>query len=326
MIRRPTPQQSPAGVRRFAGSAALAAGLVLGLTACSSTPGTPAATGGGGSVAAAPSSTPGPTGAPQAVANPGLTQGLALPLEAYMETYPEQAAIARAQVKLQVACMAKFGFTYMPPPIEAPLSNDDANMSRRYGISDPDQAAQFGYHLANYTQTRAPQAQLSNAEMAVLEGYSGSVVHPTPAPSTYNGVQVPKGGCVGSINTKLGARLDTSPPARLAYDSLSMSQAKPAVQAALHAWSGCMKSKGYTVDTPFNAAALASSSSEPSPSSQEIAVAVADVACKQKTDLVKIWFTAESAIQNQQIEKNQLTLTHLRHQIDAAVKAAAAIG
>jgi len=312
--------------RRGAGTVAFVAGVALGLTSCGSSGNTSTAAVriSPSDAHASPSSAPVPKGAPQAIPDLGLTQGMVLPLEAYMETYPEQAAIMRAQVSLVSSCMAKFNFQYDPPVADAPLSNDDANMNRRYGISDPSEAAQYGYHLPNYTASQ-PQYQVSATEQEILVGHLGTDFRPTPGPTTYNGVPIPHNGCIGSSTAKLGATLNTQLPDQLDSESLSISQSKPAVQTALHAWSACMKSKGYRVDTPFNAAALAPSSDGPSPTSQEIQVAMADVGCKQQTGLIKIWFTAETAVQDQQIDQNQLALTQLRRQIDAAVKASAAV-
>lgn len=304
--------------------AAVVSGLVLGLGACGSASPTSASEATASSPAAAPSA-PVVKGAAQAISDPGLTQGLVLPLEAYMESFPEQSAIARAQVKLVEGCMATFGFTYAPPAPGVPLSNDDANMNRRYGVSDADEAAQYGYHLPNYAAPPVTSSPVSSAEDLVLTGHTGNTASPSAAASTYHGVQIPHNGCIGSSTAKLGGVLNTALPDQLDSTSLSQSQAEPVVQTALHAWSACMKSKGYTVDTPFNAPALAASSNGRSPTSQEIEVAVADVGCKQQTNLVNTWFTAESAVQDQQVEHNQLALNQLRQQIDAAVKAAAAV-
>ena len=197
-------------------------------------------------------------------------------------------------------------------------------MNRRYGISDPDEAAQYGYHLPDYPSNPAVSPPPSSAEALVLLGHSGSGSSPS-AVSSYHGLAIPKNGCIGSSTAKLGANLDTQLPDQLDYTSLSKSQADPVVQTALHEWSACMKSKGYTVDTPFNAPKLAPSSTGPAPTSQEIAIAVEDVACKKQTNLIRIWFTAETAVQQQQVEQNQLALSQLRQQIDAAVKAAAEV-
>jgi hypothetical protein len=308
-------------IRRVLGTASVACAVVLVLGACGSTSHALASAG----TPAAPPSAPPVKGAAADIADPGLTQGMALPLEAYMESYPEQSAIVRAQLKLVKGCMAKFGFDYAPPAPTTPLSNDDANMNRRYGLSDLDEAAQYGYHLPNYAEPQAIPPQPSSAEELVLIGHSVTDRSATPAPASYHGIPVPANGCIGSSSARLGAPLNTALPDQLDSESLSKSQAEPVVQTALHAWSGCMKSKGYTVDTPFNAASLAPSSNGSSPTSQEIQVAEADVACKQQTGLIRTWFTAETAVQDHQVEQNQLALDQLRQQISAAVKASAAV-
>jgi hypothetical protein len=86
-----------------------------------------------------------------------------------------------------------------------------------------------------------------------------------------------------------------------------------------------MKGKGYSVDNPFNASSLAPSSMQPMPNKDELTLAAADVGCKARTYLVKTWYTAETRIQNAQIEKNQLALTALKKKIQTAVAKAAAV-
>lgn len=54
-------------------------------------------------------------------------------------------------------------------------------------------------------------------------------------------------------------------------------------------------------------------------------MAVTDVSCKEKPGLIKTRFTAESSIQLQQVERNQLVLQAIREQIEASAKAAAAV-
>jgi hypothetical protein len=86
-----------------------------------------------------------------------------------------------------------------------------------------------------------------------------------------------------------------------------------------------MANKGYTVATPFDAMNLQSSSSGQSAGDQGISVAMADVTCKDHTGLIKTWFTAESSVQRQQIEQNQLALQAVRTKLDNSVKAATAV-
>ena len=146
------------------------------------------------------------------------------------------------------------------------------------------------------------------------------------APSTYKGKAVPDGGCGQQALDKIGVeQIDTSVAGKLDADSLDKSQADPRVAAVVTAWSQCMKSSGYTVDSPLQAAKLAQSAQGAAPSTANIQVATTDIDCKAKTGLVKTWFSVESAIQKQQIEQNQLALQDVRNRITAAVKTAAAV-
>ena len=94
---------------------------------------------------------------------------------------------------------------------------------------------------------------------------------------------------------------------------------------ALASWSTCMRSKGYRIGSPLDAPSLAPSANGPHANAQEISVAVADVACKSATGLIRTWFTVESAIQHQEVEDNQLALGAVQQRLTAAVKAAAAV-
>ncbi|WP_157597452.1 hypothetical protein [Streptacidiphilus rugosus] len=251
----------------------------------------------------------------------GLAKGMVLPLEAYMESYDQEQTISAALAKAETSCMAGYGFSYSPDQQagSAPLSSDDANMPRRYGITDRAQAAQYGYHVAGDATSPQPPAPLSPQEHLVLTGASAGGRVPASLP-TYAGRAIPAGGCAGAAGRKLGVTFDTSLADKLAYDSLNQSQASPRVQTALRQWSQCMHSHGYEVDVPFHAPTLAPSSAGPSASRQEIAVALADVDCKASADLVRTWFTVECAVEQQQIEQHQLALTEERDQIAAAVR------
>ncbi|MFG2732845.1 hypothetical protein [Streptomyces canus] len=246
-----------------------------------------------------------------------------------MENYPERHAVSQAKWHLAQDCMARLGFTVAMPVSIPSTAYDEADMARRYGVMDPAQARTYGYHVPGIVNGAPPpsQAPMSAAEQLALTG--PGVSRPGAAPSAaarqVNGKATPAGGCMGQAMAQLHADFDTSLPGMLDMESLPRAQAEPQVQAVLKAWSSCMAGKGYSVNSPFNANSLAPSSSGPSPSAQEIQVATADVGCKAKTNLVKVWFDAEAAIQQQQIEQNNLALERLRKNITAVVKAAASV-
>ncbi|MCX5209128.1 hypothetical protein OG689_07485 [Kitasatospora sp. NBC_00240] len=248
-------------------------------------------------------------------------------MAAYMENYAQRRTISTAVGSLTHDCMARFGFSYSPPSSEGSPSSiyDDTNMARRYGITDRELAAKFGYGLGDDSYTPPAGPRMTDAEIAVFSGHVALKPGAAPAAPTYNGIPVPKEGCRRESLDKVGGMLDTTLPGRLDSQSLDASQADPAVQEALHQWSLCMAGRGYTVDVPYNADKLAPGGSAQGPSSAQLTVALADIDCKEKTDLVGVWFRAETQVQNQLIEQNQLALNEVRERVSAAVKAASSV-
>ncbi|MEU6917612.1 hypothetical protein [Streptomyces olindensis] len=268
---------------------------------------------------------------PKAVPDTGLAKGLSLPLQAYMQTYEDTVTLDNAERHLETSCMAGYGFhvTFPPAGQTPPPSADDANMPRRYGITDRALAEKYGYGLPEESQkqqgTRMPG--LTQDQVEVLTGRTGirgNLADPAPkaAPGTYRGKQIHKDGCAGWADDRLGTRdLDFSLVSELDGRSLTRSRATPAVQNAITAWSTCMSTKGYTVATPYDADKVVPHV-DMNPSQEEINVALADIDCKKTTDLVRIWFDAESTIQRQQIEDHRSELDALRARNTDALAAA----
>ncbi|MFG2260597.1 hypothetical protein [Streptomyces mirabilis] len=257
---------------------------------------------------------------PKAVPNSGLAKDLSLPLQAYMQTYQDTVALDNAERNLETSCMAEYGFTVTFPPAgqTPPPSADDANMPRRYGITDRATAAKYGYGLPEDSQgqkgTRMPA--LTKEQVEVLTGRTSIRNNPTdpapePAPSTYQGKPIHKDGCAGWAADQLGNRnLDFSLVSQLDGESVTQSQKTPAVQEAISAWSKCMNTKGYTVATPYDADKVVPHA-DGAPSQGEINVALADIDCKKSTNLVEIWFNEDSKIQDQQIKDHKSELDAL---------------
>ncbi|CAL2060012.1 hypothetical protein ACH4OT_33615 [Streptomyces murinus] len=268
---------------------------------------------------------------PHATPTAGLAKGFSLPLEAYMETYQDTVTVDNAERHLETKCMADYGLhvTFPPAGQTPPTTADDSNMPRRYGITDRAMAEKYGYGLPDSLQhqegTKMPK--LDKAQIEVLTGRTGisnSPADPAPAmaPSTYQGKAIRKDGCAGWADDQLKTRnMDFSLVSKLDGDSLTQSQQTPAVRNVIAAWSKCMSSKGYTVDSPYDADQIVPHT-DGAPSRQEIAVAVADIDCKKSTNLVKIWFTEDAKIQKQQITDHQSELNALRTRRTNAVNAA----
>ncbi|WP_445282156.1 hypothetical protein [Streptomyces sp. DSM 118148] len=271
---------------------------------------------------------------PKATPQRGLAKGLSLPLEAYMQTYADTVTLDTATRHLQEKCMAGYGFDVKltvagatPPP-----NDNDANMERRYGLTDRATAAEYGYGLpeALTDQPRQKVPDLSEAQVEVLTGHgkptkagaNGSFVAKA-APKTYNGKKIHAKGCAGYAAEKIAEpAADLQLVSELNGRSFVQSMDVPAVKKAMGAWSQCMKGKGYEAATPTESAELVPHTD---PASQkEIDVALAEIDCKRQTGLVKVWFKAETKIQKQQIADHRGRLTAAKAENTKALTAAGA--
>ncbi|MFI2720713.1 hypothetical protein ACH5AI_30980 [Streptomyces collinus] len=281
---------------------------------------------------------------PEKIPTSGLTKDLTLPLEAYMASYEDQVTVEQAANELQQSCMKDYGIDLTLPRAGAnpPPSDNDANIERRYGLTDRAGAEKYGYELPPALQehTKQTMRDLSGVEVEVLTGHTkpelpqapegvktGSAFtgpgQTKPARAEYNGKKLRAGGCIGWSKAQLGVKeADPTFVAQLAGDSLVQSMKDDKVINAIAAWSSCMDGKGHTgLADPYQAMDQGVTR-DGKPSQESIALAVDDIDCKKQTDLVKIWSEVESAIQNKQITDNKSRLTGIKEQHGTEVAAA----
>ena len=267
---------------------------------------------------------------PSSTPRNGLAKGLSLPLEDYMQTYQDTVALDNGARDLQKKCMADYGLTItLPPAGSTPPPNDnDANIERRYGITDRDTAEKYGYGLPEYLVGNRQGAKLPKMTAEETEVFSGHTsLNPrdrnrAAAPATFKGKKIHKNGCAGWADSQVeGLDADFSLASELNGQSLTQSLKEPAVQDVIEAWSTCMSGKGYTVETPYDADKVVPHI-DGAPSQDEIDVALADIDCKKATDLVKVWNDTETAIQKQQIVDHRSELTKPKERNASAVAAA----
>ncbi|MFH9002914.1 hypothetical protein ACH4E5_06675 [Streptomyces afghaniensis] len=275
----------------------------------------------------------------------GLARNMVLPLEKYMLSYADRVTLDQATTGLQQKCMADYGFHVTLPEAGAnpPPSSDDADMERRYGITDPDDAATYGYELAPKFRGQTDQSvpDLPGVQVEVLTGHTkpvtthsenghgGFYIAPNsvkPARASYHGKALKKGGCVGWSKEQI--ELDDSDAqfvSRLAGKSLTASRRDRAVKEAISAWSSCMGAKGHkNLGDPYQAMTQGVTDGRTSKSRDSIELAVDDVACKQRTNLVRIWFDTESEIENKQVADNKAKLEAIAARHGKALSAARA--
>ena len=311
-------------LRHATGPALIVAAAVC-LSGCSS-----ASSGSSAAVAGSSSVPSAPTVNASVAPTEGLTEGMVLPLEAYMESSQENLTLENGHLALESRCMARYGFN-VPGHVTdqaAPPGSDGANMARRYGISDLAQARQYGYHLVTPppTSSNAASAVGTPALRSVMFGSTTNASGKKIALTQYDGISVPAGGCYAQAGQQIGdASLSTDLPNKLDLESMDRSTADPRVQAVLAKWSACMAGKGYKIDSPLHTDTLVPNINTPEPSASEIQVAVADVTCKQSTGLIATWFKVETGIQKTLIAQNQLALQQEATTLNDAVKRAAAL-
>lgn len=269
-----------------------------------------------------------PSGAPEATPSPssparsGYT--FRLPIAVYSYSDADYEVIRSAEQILARDCMKDFGLTYRPTRNPTPASAED----RRYGITDPDSAARYGYRMP--PQQAVPEAKLTEDQIKVLYGKPSSQAEAESTKSTglrYRGKAIPDQGCLGAAI--LGFRkpyedeTGAEAASRISTESFENSQKVPEVRAVFGKWSSCMKQGGYDYTSPMEALATPAFL-KGTPSAKEKKTAVADVSCKERTGLLDIWFDAESSIQKEMIKAHTKALNKLgelhRKKLSAARK------
>ncbi|WP_147375529.1 hypothetical protein [Jiangella rhizosphaerae] len=236
-------------------------------------------------------------GAPPAPPGEADAAHLALPIEPYLVGPDDAAVLDRATVTLVERCLRRFGEDAdLPVPDPGPRLGPT---ERRYGLTDPAVAATHGYHLAG-DATRSGPAPVA-VDDTVLLGAT------TPG-ATVAGLAVPEGGCVGEASRAVGGAPGSAEIVqRINADSVSGAMTDPRVVAAFAAWSACMADAGYDYDDPWQPPADGWLE-DATPSTEEIAVATADVACKESTRLVAIWHHVDVELQEELVAAHEAEL------------------
>ncbi|MFD9727225.1 hypothetical protein [Streptomyces sp. NPDC059072] len=250
---------------------------------------------------------------PPAVRQVDDSRALKLPLDAYLLTTTDLDVLVRGRESLVRRCLARMGAQYAP---KAPGGIATEDNERRYGLADAELAKGYGYHLPG-AQKPAPEYPAS-----IVPLVSGEA-------TTFNGAPVPEGGCAGEARRELHeAELQQAMdiPQRLNMESYRKSQQDPAVTEVGRKWSQCMAESGHEYPDPMSAINDREFSAA-TPGDHEKEVALADVLCKQKVNLIGVWSKTESTYQQALIASNADVLAgHLLAKQKTMALARAAIG
>jgi len=180
--------------------------------------------------------------------------------------------LARAETTLLSYCLSSNGY----PPQQLPLIAPDEGVDD--GRLTLEIAEQYGYGLPPDEEGGGDVSLVGNPPVEVLWG-SGAGGQPIGG--------VPADGCYGYARRVLyQGKYDDYEAARsqverIRNDAVLAARAHPDVLAATRRWSDCFTDKGYHYDTPsaaFHAGILLATA-------DQIPMAVADVQCRQASDL-----------------------------------------
>ncbi|MFI9783592.1 hypothetical protein ACIHEI_08825 [Kitasatospora sp. NPDC051984] len=232
-----------------------------------------------------------------------------LPVEQYLLTPAQLAQLDYAIGLLTQDCMKRFQFS-LDIPAELTHQRTGSQIPRRYGPSDLSEAQQYGYH-SRPDEDRdlakvPPPEDLPAAEQFVLTGNTNTAAN--SAPTLSGGLDIPPGGCRGAAVREIGGGAGSYAGSELAQQigdtSFMRAKSDDRVTAVNSAWSACMKTHGYAYQTPMDAFSDSQWKGSQMASQLELSVATADVTCKQQTNLIGVWYSVESAFQQQQIQKH----------------------
>jgi hypothetical protein len=259
-----------------------------------------------------------------------------LPLEQFgVQSDAETAVLVRMMGVLTARCMAKKGFDYKPEQGNAPSRTPAAGGSTAqqflpapYGIVDLAQARQFGYsapdgaHRATLDDAKRlgadPAAMVAQHGAAWVRALYGFV--PPEQPPT------PLVGCLyhqgDAVYDSAFTKVDRNLPGKLSEQAARASASDDRVAKVVAAWSTCMRGRGYTFSNPM----VPAQRRWPQPADgAQIATAVADVECKQSTDLPRVWRTIETGYQQQLVDKNIAALQEYDKAVHQVVIGAQAV-
>ncbi|WP_420711037.1 hypothetical protein [Streptomyces sp. NRRL F-2580] len=232
-----------------------------------------------------------------------------LPMEGYLPSDDERSQVAKAKNLLIGDCMKKAGYGQWRPAPELPKMGPKTLTDWRYGIHDGELAKRRGYKPDEAEQAAYDAAvNVGAVDGTSAEGPDGKAL------------QV----CIGEARTKLGGNPATygEEAQKLGNEAFARSKEDLKVVAAFQAWSSCMKEQGYDYKQPLDASDDQRFGGR-DVTAEEIATATADISCRNRTHVAKIWWEAESKLQTAALEKNAETLEKARKDLDASVKAVA---
>lgn len=251
----------------------------------------------------------------------GRSNAVTLPLDRYSPTPEEQLRSDRAQARLERVCLAGFGLPWSGPDPADVLAGKGiraAWLVERFGLVDAAQARRYGYHRPPWSSRVSPVEAVSGrhrdeppAEVAkVLSGAAGR----------FNGKPVPPDGCRGAAFRRLSKGADTGLSVglvtRLEQQAATRANGDERLTALFADWATCMRTAGFHYPTP-GAAARDARWRGGELTSEEIGVAEADVACKERIGFVRTTAAVTAEYQRRAIADHATQLRRVKRSLAA---------
>ncbi|TWV56355.1 hypothetical protein FRZ03_04485 [Streptomyces misionensis] len=252
-------------------------------------------------VGCGPPDAPGPT-ASAVTAGPvasAQARALLLPYDRYEMTPADVLTVEAAEDALMVPCMRAQGRTWKPLPRAADA--DPPNRSR-YGVIEPGVAERYGYHQPPPPPGVARRTAAENARNAELTQADADAAF-----GRATGHSSSVDGCWKTAHDRLRRHVPASDHAlldELTLRSFETSLKEPRVRGKLALWKSCMKRSGFSYATPLDAADDPAWAGTKRPARRELLIATADVRCKTSTGLVDLWKQAETAWQQDFVNRH----------------------
>lgn len=252
---------------------------------------------------------------------------IALPIDEYWVPADDQNLVLRAEEVAMTSCMARFGLEWDVEFHEVTL--DRFPHDRLFGIVDLDVAKEYGYHAAG-SGTMNPDGTITDpikeASSVEITEEQDAVASGLTELTEVNGVEIPAGGCIAEARTEVGTQdgfvLELT-ETTIGYSAIEADK-DPRVLKGFDQWSQCMAESGFRYRTPWDAIGDPSWATAEA-TEGEIAVAVADVECQQKTNLTGLRVAVAAAWQEEYMQDRKEDFVALKERIAQQIAQAKSI-
>lgn len=240
------------------------------------------------------------------------TEEIVLPLDReYLLNDAELALVEGANYALTDSCMQRSGYRYPLGMID--WSRTDPTPDRRYGLWSPSRAAQFGYDL--------PPAPADDAIAEVIAASEDAQYYDMSVACLDTTEQLPllSGELVGG-DPDAERLLEVA--VRGAGEARTFAEGDPLWERTIGAWRECLSDAG--VGAPSEPGNWTPSFPRDDAAAQ-VRIAIADVQCKEQTDLVQTLANLEAQYQAAFIDVNEAALEPLATAKQETIERARAI-